>query len=376
MKIVYNILFFAVALLAIHPVVKAETDDPPYKEANHIAYSKTVTGPENGIYTIHLDTFVTGEKSIVESSIPADIVLVLDVSGSMSDKINVSHTFTPRASQNYSYNSYGNNTYYYRHTDGEYYPVRRTSRTIWLLIIPIGATYALEVDLPDGTYYLSGNGITGTRPTNVYSNSETIWSGVLYERGDETKTKIQALKDAVGEFVDAVQRNNDYMASGTQPRPTPLGNQIAIVKYANNAYYGTTGMTDQEKEESLAEGNNRDNNNYNYTEVVKQFKNLNDAGSAQELKDAVNAFVEGGATAADYGMRKAELLLNDLIEKNPNRQSNKTVVLFTDGDPTYQSSFKAARAGYRIAVFKRAIDDIFQRLLRNIWPHTIMYQHD
>ena len=106
MKIVYNILFFAVALLAIHPVVKAETDDPPYKEANHIAYSKTVTGPENGIYTIHLDTFVTGEKSIVESSIPADIVLVLDVSGSMSDKINVSHTFTPRASQNYSYNSF------------------------------------------------------------------------------------------------------------------------------------------------------------------------------------------------------------------------------------------------------------------------------
>ena len=338
MKKIYNFLFFAVALFAIQPAARAA--EPPYTEKNNIAYSKTVTGPENGIYTIHLDTFVTGEQSVVETSIPADIVLVLDVSGSMNTNM-TTYKYTARESQGYSYNSYGyNNTYYYRHTDGQYYPVSRGGYMGLLIQIP----YYLQVRIGGTDYYLSGTGITGTRPTNVTSESATIWTGVLYTRTSQTRTRLQALKDAVGEFVDEVQKNNDFMADKVTPRGTKLGNQIAIVKYANNSYYGS--------EESLEEGNHRgadDDSRYNYTEVVKQFKNLNDAGSAQELKNAVNAFQQGGATAADYGMRKAELLLNDLISRDPGRQSNKTVVLFTDGAPTYGSTFEDEVANYTIA---------------------------
>lgn len=340
MKKIYSILLFVVALFTIQQTAKAA--NPPYTEKNNIAYSKTVTGPEEGIYTIHLDTFVTGEQTVVETSIPADIILVLDVSGSMNTNMTI-EKYTELDQDTYTYNSYGNRTLYYRHTDGNYYQV---SRGGWngnrYLSYRVGGYFN------GTTYYLVGTGTQTNQPYG-YNNNAPIWTGVLYTRTSETKTRLQALKDAVGDFVDEVQKNNDYMADKVTPRETKLGNQIAIVKYAMNSYYGTNGMTDQEKEESLAEGNHRDGNNYNYTEVVKQFKNLNDAGSAQELKTAVNAFQQGGATAADYGMRKAELLLNDLITKNPNRESNKTVVLFTDGDPTYGSSFQDAVADNTIA---------------------------
>ena len=329
MKKIYNLILVAVALFALQPVVKAQ----PYVENNHIAYSKTVSGPVDGIYTIHLDTFVTGEVTVSTQSIPADIVLVLDVSGSMNDSYST-YTYTARGSQGYSYNGYGNNTYYYLHTDGNYYPVTRGQSWVWA-VFNSHWEYYLQVSLPNGTYYLSGTSLAATRPTTVRDAGTTIWTGVLYTRQTVSSTsRLDALKTAVSDFVDVVKRNNDYEADGVTPRQTPLGNQIAVVKFASNSYY--------DGETSLAEGNHRganNNNSYNYTEVLKGFTNVSTAENVTALKTAVNGLEAGGATAADYGMRKAELLLNDLNTRLPNRQSNKTVVLFTDGDPTHGSNF-------------------------------------
>ena len=49
MKRIYSLILVIVALSGIQQVANAQ----PYKEKNHIAYSKYPTGPENGIYTIH-----------------------------------------------------------------------------------------------------------------------------------------------------------------------------------------------------------------------------------------------------------------------------------------------------------------------------------
>ena len=124
MKKIYYILLAAFALFAFVPLAYALDDDPPYTEKNHIAYSKYPTGPVNGIYTIHLNTFVTGEKTVTVSSLPADVVLVLDVSGSMDDDY-TSYSYTARAEQTYSPNDIRYGGYYYLHTDGQYYEVSR-----------------------------------------------------------------------------------------------------------------------------------------------------------------------------------------------------------------------------------------------------------
>lgn len=323
MKKIYSFILVVIALFAIQSVAKAQ----PYTEKNHIAYSKTVTGPVDGVYTIHLDTFVTGEVTVTTTNLPADVVLVLDVSGSMDYDYGTTVSYTARQSMGYTYNN-SNTTYYYLHTDGNYYPVTRGRQ--W---VGISRVRYLRVDLPNGTYYLSGTGLTGTLPTNVTSDTGTIWTGVLYNRVERDLSRLDALKDAVEEFVKVIKKNAD---------DNNVDNQIAIVKFASNQYYGS--------ETSLAEGNHRganNNNSYNYTEVVKQFTSVKDHD--QELIQAVNALNAGGATAADFGMRKAELLLKDLNTNYPTRQSNKTVVLFTDGDPTYASAFQTAVADSTIS---------------------------
>lgn len=333
MKKIYYILLATFALFAFVPVAKALDDDPPYTELpNHIAYSKYPTGPVNGVYTIHLNTFVTGEKTIVEQSIPADIVLVLDVSGSMNQDLSTpTYSYTARESQGYTPNNINNNNYYYRHTDGEYYRLRRGgtsgSRNIYFTV---GST----------NYWLVGTGVSGTAPSGVGGNT-TIWTGVLYTRQQLT-TKIAALRAAVKDFIDVVQQNDLYLTNG-QRRDTPLGNKISIVKFAMDQYYDRSD-SDIDPEADIAPGNHRgagSDGGYaeaagtlNYTEVLAGFTSTSTNSSTngtQYLKDRIDAIEVGGGTAIHYGIKKAEYLLNSIKDSRPN--TSKTIVIFTDGMP-------------------------------------------
>lgn len=77
-------ILFAIAFLALVPAknVQAQTETT-YK--NGLGYSKNISTPDDeGIYTITLEAFTTGDVTVTKKSIPADIVLVLDVSGSMA----------------------------------------------------------------------------------------------------------------------------------------------------------------------------------------------------------------------------------------------------------------------------------------------------
>ena len=79
MKKIYGIVTGALALLAAAPIVRAQ------EPAEGIEYSKTISKPNpQGIYTITLESYVTGSVSVSSTPLPADIVLVLDVSSSMS----------------------------------------------------------------------------------------------------------------------------------------------------------------------------------------------------------------------------------------------------------------------------------------------------
>ena len=144
---------------------------------------------------------------------------------------------------------------------------------------------------------------------------------------------MDALKSAVTAFVNEVHHNSLYDTKGNL-RGTPLDNQISIIKFANDQYYGS--------ESSIAEGNHRNagsdsesgsSASYNYTEVLKQFKDVSTTAGVNSLlqqnQGGINAINAGGATAAHYGMRKAKYLL-DVVK---DRESTKVVVFFTDGIP-------------------------------------------
>lgn len=338
--------FSAMAFMSGSSAFAQNLPDGVYLEKDGLAYRKSATLKEGTTdkYIIDLEAFVTGAVTVKNTSIPADIVLVLDVSGSMAWNITTG-TFTARASQAYSYNSYGDNTYYVLY-NGSYYPVERYQSQ--------SGRRRLRFTVGNTTYYLSGTGVTTTAPTNVNNNYSTIWTGVLYEGGDDvvTQPKITALKTAVGAFIDQILYNDMYDEDGNRRKDkdgndTYLGNQISIVKFAGDQY--VTGNADYNDDDApLTEGNdtyNEGGNTYNCTQVVKKFYPT--STSAAALKTAVNGLSAAGATSADYGLNLARLLINGLGEDRS--ESAKTVVFFTDGSPTYGSSYDGTVAGRAVA---------------------------
>ena len=151
------------------------------------------------------------------------------------------------------------------------------------------------------------------------------------------------MKTAVEAFIDQIAHNDLYENdSNDKPRSEPLGNQISIVKFGMGHYYGGTASTDAGNhfcnQAGTSEGNySQQNRPYNCTEVVAGFTSTSTEASVTTLKDAVDGLRAAGATAADYGMNLARLLINDLGTSRPN--SNKTIVFFTDGEPNHQTGF-------------------------------------
>ena len=285
---------------------------------------------------IFLETYVTGHS--VAQHKPTDIVLVLDVSGSMDEKLY--EDYRARQSQGYSYNDFADAEYFYLY-NGSYCTVSRG-------YYQSGRYYYLYLSFKYNgtTYYLSGTGVTTTRPNNVVSNgysglNTTIWTGVLYEgvTTQTTQTKMEALQNAVCTFVDNIAADAaDHNVNHT----------ISIVKFASNQYPdGDDGSSLEEGNDTYNAGSWQNPVYYNYTQVL--IDKRNPRTDATYIKSQVNALVAGGATAADYGMTKAEYLLASMPEPGEGEpERTKVVVMFTDGDPTYSSSFEDAVANAAI----------------------------
>ena len=271
-----------------------------------------VYNPETGMLT--LEAYATGSTTTTTSTAPVDIVLVLDVSGSMEKTI---------TGGGYRYNEV-----YNLNTNGEYY-------------YRSGNRY-------ERAYYCAGEGLWGSRHNPGWYTSDTCWpSGhrgsrltpkqsaedttqgatQFYTREYvESVTKMDALKSAVKGFVNSVNAKS------------PESN-IAIVKFGGGINYQI--------------GNDWETNTRNYTQTVK---GLTPASSAAELNAAVDALQYGGYTPAHLGLQ----LANGIIQNDPNTDRQKVVVLFTDGEPNgvgnTTSGFQSAAANNAITNSK-AIKD-------------------
>ena len=382
MKNTFKYIAFGIALLASSFALNAQGTGT-YHEEGGMKTSKKVTGPVDGYYTISLESFATGETTVTETATPVDIVLVLDVSGSMDYDLNT-YSYNARSSQAYTYNNYSG-TYYYLHTDGNYYAVSRGSYDTTTGNWPNQTTtrhYYLSYSVNGTTYYLFGDSVTTDRPSTPSGQSDgswfnpsygggdtTIWTGVLYNRvTTSTESRLVALKKAVQTFVNTVNHNANYDSKENQ-RETPLTNQIAVVKYAMNQFVSNNGTVQNTSNnpanatgrDVLTPGNHISNSNYNPTEVLVSFTDVSTTAGVdavmdgQGQSDGVNDLSAAGATASDFGMTKAWYLLNQNSIKN--RESNKVVVLFTDGSPTHERNFDSNVANRTISWAKSIKDD-------------------
>ena len=206
---------------------------------------RKVYDPSTGLLT--LEAYATGSTTTTTSTAPVDIVLVLDVSGSMDESI-VSYTYTPV----YEINSDG--TYYYQDANGQYQQAYYCSDcSNW---------YTEE----HYDHWIFGSYHGGTRLTPKTSADST--GTQFYTRTESTAKKIDALRSAVNGFIDSVAAKS-------------ADSQIAIVKFAGDKR-NTVGNDTYRK---------------------------GDATGADALKTAVSALRAAGATAADYGMQHAQTII-------------------------------------------------------------------
>lgn len=224
-------------------------------------------------YDITINATSTSTSPIIETKTPvADIMLVLDVSGSMGDPL-------------YTYNYKGNNTpdvrdelstenTYYIYVDGSY---KKMQYSNW---------YA-------GWRVATGGLISDDAAISKYDNCK------IYTRSS-TETRLAALKNAVNQFIDDTVKKSPNSKIGI----TAFSSSGYNKPYGD--YYGNHG-----------------------TSVNLGVVDNADSEQVKDLKTFVNNLVANGGTDPAVGLENAKKKLDAMADTNP-----KYVVLFTDGKPT------------------------------------------
>lgn len=276
-------LVMALSLVALPSFAAGEeesagNDGMPYIEENGhggtvtkdgLVMSKTIKKTDDGQFLLTLEAYATGSTTTTTSTKLVDIVLVLDVSGSMDDYMET-YSISP------------NGTYYRKDSGGDFRRVYYCSSC--------GGWFTREHVY---THY-------STRLTPKTSASDTNTSHTQFY---SDVTKMETLKSAVSTFIDNVAEKSP-------------DSSIAIVKFAGNKL-DTVGNDTYEK----------DRYTYNYSQIVQELTPVNTGASS--LKIAVNGLIAAGTTLANYGMEHAQTIINGA--KDNGRQ--KVVVMFTDGEP-------------------------------------------
>ena len=339
MKKVFNIIFAAAVLFAFAPIsfaqttlTKAEKDRIYYKDSgNGIAYSKTITPPNpQGEYDIILESFVTGEVKMKYEDAPADIILHLDMSSSMSASMGTTTRVT--AATALSYNSIASRI---STLDSPVYLFRTSANGDdyrQICVQEYNGNYYLYYPAYDGGgnhyhYFTTDNNgnISNTTsnvsspvpPSNAASSATKDGTIGTFAQSNNSRlyigsSRLKELQDAVCVFIDEINDNDLHAKTDDGQvidRPNRLGNRICIITFETNTHklFDLTFLSDSS------------------IESMKQ--------KVYEMEMAQGTYPEGGFTEAHN-----QYLATDAAYPDRKSSSTRTVVFFTDGNPQNYSA--------------------------------------
>lgn len=315
------------------PLVKPEQTAGPARvraiaandTGSGVKLDKTVTGPDDaGNYTVRLEAYATGEQITNVSTKPCDIVLVLDVSGSMDwcieggEHCSGNHYTATYSVDPNKYDYSKGITYYIKDASGNYQPLTWCD----------GQHGRWDHCAGGEGWYASRKQAQHTAAKKLTPKTSADSDGTQFYEKVGCTSRLSALKTAVGNFIDQV----------ADKETATVKHNISIVKFAGDkkdevgddtyTYYWYT---------------------YNYSQIVKGLTDAKDNQKA--LKDAVNELNAGGATSADYGMEHAQTVL-----EKARKDASKVVVMFTDGEPNHNNGFDSDVADSTISAAKTLKD--------------------
>ena len=184
-------------------------------------------------------------------------------------------------------------------------------------------SYTVNVDVKGAA---SSTTVTTTQPIDFTLVLDV--SGSMDDPMDSTdKTRLAALKTAVGSFLDGAAKANKDAQSGSEPV------RVGLVKFAGDE-------TDEIGDDTYRSGRNT----YNYSQIVSDL-----TADMNGLKNKVNKLKAAGATRADNGFNRAVKMMGSASART---DAKKVVIFFTDGTPTSVSDFNASVANGAVTAAK------------------------
>lgn len=363
--------------------------------------TKTLT-KEDGNLSLQLEAYVTGTVTPIETK-PLDIVLVLDVSGSMDNTFTseTRYTYDLITGQSNRYIWWDSDNLYTLLEDGEtYVPVEMSREPEYMdsyeeavdwrdrnwtneTCYNYSDRYALYYyDSESGeyqtvtverertslrnyqyTYFVDGD-VIYTSGEDASSDRLPDWITFFVRQRSETYTYIYSYTGSDGQIVtvnaggeDAVPSPADgegtlnlYLRESDQVRTTKL----QAMKDAVNAFIDEVSSSNGDHEIAVVkfaddsyaydywngEYEIGDNRGTNQAQVVSDF-----SSDYSDLKTAVTGLHASGATAADYGLNLAQAVIDgDANLSGADPEYQKVVVFFTDGEPNHYNGFDATVA--------------------------------
>lgn len=222
-------LVMALSLVAL-PSFAADEDDaestaglPRIQETGSeitndgLVMSKTVAPGENGQFLLTLEAYATGQTATTVSELPLDIVLVLDVSGSMGKPMTKVYADQLDKSKSYKVGPFSN----------------------W------SGTYYKTVSYFNGKWKTSRHGDSYTPKTSESDSNSNHYQ--FYE----TETRLEALQAAVNNFAESVSTKAKG-ADGRYGTNDDVEHRIAVVSFADTAAQKTNGLVKMNTSQGLS----------------------------------------------------------------------------------------------------------------------------
>ena len=298
---------------------------------NKVGESATIEKGSKSDFLVGLSALSSTAKIMGQTTVPLDIVLVLDVSGSMEEPGSYQEVY-----------QLDTNKSYYILRSGEYTEVwYNESKKSW--------------------YYYSYSGFLGPDIKYVTPKTSADDTDSNHDQFYSSTTKMDLLKTAVNGFIEkAAEKNNNLSDTNKQSR-------ISLVKFAGD-------KTDDVGNDVYGQYKR------NYTQIVSEYKAYTTAEGESDrtkLQELVNTLKPAGATRADYAMDHAKTLVEQSKGDANRKNAKRIVIFFTDGEPTSGNQFEDKVANGAIETAKRIKPDadiytigVFKAANANVTGHT------